>query len=245
MRIVALLSLLLTVAAPTAAFAAPTASSSTPAAAATPTAPDPDATYYPAAARAAGVEGKAVIHCGRTSRLKLTGCTLVSETPAGQGFGAAALAMAADSVENPKVDTTEAALTQPADIPVTFSLHPPGIDPDLTAMAHVRTSPSVVSAPTHEQIRNAYPVRALSDSVEGVALLRCVVSVAGGLEQCRVLAERPNGYGFGLAALDLAADFKLKPQLDDGVAVTSLPLPISVPFALDDPNAPLQLQTVP
>src|ERR1022692_4290605 len=57
--------------------------------------PDAMLAFYPAAARAAGLEGAAVIHCVRNEHLALKGCALVSETPAGHGFGAAALAMAA------------------------------------------------------------------------------------------------------------------------------------------------------
>src|SRR5947209_581694 len=60
--------------------------------------------FYPPAARAAGIEGQATIRCTRNAHMAMQACTLVSETPAGQGFGAAALAMAARSPDNPKLD---------------------------------------------------------------------------------------------------------------------------------------------
>ncbi len=201
--------------------------------------------YYPAAARAAGVEGQAVIRCARTRHLKLKDCTLVSEDPAGQGFGAAALAMAAADPENPKVDTGDAALLQPSDITVAFSLHPPGVSPDIADMAHMMTSPVILTFPTREQVKNAYPVRALSNNIEGVAALDCLVTIQGALSHCHIFGERPGGYGFGAAALDLAGDFKLKPRLVDGEPQADAPVRIPVPFTLTDPDAPLELQSAP
>jgi TonB family protein len=241
------LTLLILGGAPALAAAAPPAA--TPPAAPQPAAagpapqpPDPDAVFYPAAARAAGVEGRAVIHCARTNHLQLKDCALVSETPAGQGFGAAALAMAAANQPNPLVDTAEPALVAPADITVSFRLRPPGIDPDLSVAAHVVTRPAILAVPTFEQVKSAYPVRALSDSVEGVAVIECRVTKAGALTACRPLGERPDGYGFGAAALDLAADFKLQPGQVDGVPIDGAAVRLPVQFTLEDPSAPLRLQ---
>ncbi len=49
---------------------------------------------YPAAARAAGVSGRATIRCTVQPAGTLTGCEVVSEAPAGAGFGQATLAIA-------------------------------------------------------------------------------------------------------------------------------------------------------
>ena len=49
--------------------------------------------YYPETAFEAGIEGAATINCRISNRLLLEDCSLVDETPKGQGFGAAALRM--------------------------------------------------------------------------------------------------------------------------------------------------------
>jgi TonB family protein len=213
-------------------------------------APQPDdtfLTFYPPAARAAGVEGEATIKCARTEHLAMTGCTLVSETPAGQGFGAAALAMAAQSKDNPKLSLREVATMAPQETTLRFSLHPPGIAPDITRMAHVLSNPSIVTKPTTAQIQAAYPARALDDQVQGGAIIDCVVNETGALQECRVAAESPDGYGFGQAAVDLAGDFVMKPGQLDGDPVGGRPVRISVAFTspTGDPAAPLTLGVKP
>ncbi|MBW3560540.1 MAG: energy transducer TonB, partial [Proteobacteria bacterium] len=49
---------------------------------------------YPAAARAAGLSGRATIQCSVTAAGGLSGCVVASEAPEGAGFGAATLAIA-------------------------------------------------------------------------------------------------------------------------------------------------------
>lgn len=204
---------------------------------------DPVLAYYPPAARAAGVQGQAVIRCKRDQHLALTGCVLVSEDPAGQGFGAAALAMAARSQPNPRL------LLKDADMPaedatVRFQLVPPYISPDLTRMAHVVKNAEIVAKPSAAQIQAAYPTRALDNQIEGGAIIECVVTPAGKLAECHVFRETPLGYGFGQAALDLAVDFAMKPRLVDG-APTSGPIRIAVSFVPGDPTAPLSIGAQP
>jgi TonB family protein len=206
-----------------------------------PAAPDPSMAFYPAAARAAGVEGQVIIHCGRNAHLKLQGCTLVSEIPVGQGFGAAALAMAAANAPNPKVNTDDPYVTKPSDIQIHFSLHPPTVDPDLSQVAHMVSPAKLLSQPTRDQITAAYPARALADKVEGAAELICMVGADGLLSDCKVERERPSDYGFGAAALDLVKDYKVQPRALDGQPIRS-EVAFGVPFTLIDPDAPLTLQ---
>jgi hypothetical protein len=201
--------------------------------------------FYPPAARAAGIEGEAVIRCSRNEHLRLLRCSLISETPAGQGFGAAALAMAAQSQDNPKINQPELLSAASVDQAVKFTLHPPDIDPDITRMAHSMTGPTLITEPTRAQIQAAYPVRALSDQVRGGAAMVCTVTETGHLQDCHVAAELPSGYGFGQAAVDLAGDFLLKPALLDGEPVGGRQVRVAVAFTTDDPDAPLTLQTAP
>jgi TonB family protein len=209
------------------------------------TAPDPVLAFYPAGARAAGVEGQATLRCARNEHLALVNCALVSETPAGQGFGAAALAMAAQSKDNPKVDLPALKTEASADTVIKFQLHPPDITPDITLMAHTISAPKIVAKPTPAQIQAAYPVRALSDQVEGGAIIACTVTERGDLNACHVGREEPAGYGFGQAAVDLAPDFKMSPARIDGDPVGGAPVNIAVGFTAADPSAPLSLETKP
>jgi TonB family protein len=202
---------------------------------------DPSLAFYPPAAKAAGVEGQAVVRCQRNLHVALTGCVLVSETPAGQGFGAAALAMAARSPENPKLTEPSEVAAPPQEMTVRFSLHPPAIDPDLTGMAHMVDQPKIVGQPTAAQILAAYPTRALANQVSGAAAMDCLVSAQGTLNDCRIVAELPTGYGFGQATLDVAKNFVMKPRLFDGDPVGGAVVRLAVRFAPTDPSAPLTL----
>jgi TonB family protein len=207
---------------------------------------DPTASYYPLAALRSGVDGAAVIRCARNAHLAVRDCTLVSETPAGQGFGAAALAMAAKSADNPKVDDAQAAARPPADIEVRFSAHAaPAVQPDLTSIAHLFGKPTIIAQPTDAQVQAAYPARALSDQIRGGAAIDCIVTITGALSSCHVSGEAPVGYGFGQAALDLAADYKLRPRTLDGEPVGGAQVRITVGFAPNDPSAPLTLGVKP
>lgn len=205
---------------------------------------DPALVFYPSAARTAGVEGQAVIRCGHDEHLAVRGCTLISETPAGQGFGAAALAMAAQAPDNPKVSLPQMLAQPPDDITITFKLRPPRIDPDITIMGHTMVRPTIVTQPTTAQIQAAYPVRALSDQVEGAAAIDCLVMDDGKLARCQLAAEAPAGYGFGQATLDLASDFVMKPRLVDGEPSPGV-VRVSVKFSPSDATAPLSLDTKP
>ena len=231
------------VVASTPALAAQTAPQPAPAPKAAPASTQPDAVlvFYPAAARAAGVEGAAVIRCLHDEHMGVKNCALVSEAPAGQGFGAAALAMAAKAPGNPKLDFADEPSKPAQDIQVNFTLHPPEITPDITTMPHVVGKPAIVSAPSNAQIQAAYPERALSNQIEGKAAIDCQVTADGKLAACRIAGELPAGYGFGQATLDLAGDFVMKARTIDGDPVSGATVRVGVAFNSTDPTAPLSL----
>jgi len=208
--------------------------------------PDPAAAaavlaFYPPAARAAGVEGQATISCTHNPHLALRACTLVSETPPGQGFGKAALAMAAESPDNPKLNLPDETAKSPEQLTIAFYQHPPSISPDVTRMGHTLSKPAIITKPTNAQIQAAYPERALANQIEGGAAIDCIVDQDGKLERCQVAGEFPSGFGFGQAALDIAGDFTMKPRLLDGDPVSGAPVRVGVRFSSSDPSAPLSL----
>jgi protein TonB len=67
-------------------------------------------------------------------------------------------------------------------------------------------------------LQRYYPRRALELGVEGYVMLDCTVAVTGNLG-CSVVSETPTNWGFGDAALRIAADHRMAPAMRDGVAV--------------------------
>jgi len=192
--------------------------------------PDPALAFYPPAARAVGIEGQATIRCARDAQMKLTGCVLVSETPAGHGFGAAALALAAASPGNPKLDLPNSARLRPLDLTIAFTAHPLAIAPNLTHVPHVITNPDILQAPSPAEVEPYYPARAARNGVSGRVVLNCAVSAAGALVNCSVASESPPDEAFGAAAMHIATLFKMKPLLLDGNPVAGGRITIPINF---------------
>jgi TonB family protein len=85
---------------------------------------------YPVRAAREGLGGKAKIHCFVASDGKLTDCSVVNEDPVGEGFGAAALALAPQfQMTRPPND-----FKAPAEItiPIVFAMPKPAT-PDMAA----------------------------------------------------------------------------------------------------------------
>jgi hypothetical protein len=222
--------------------APPPAAKAAPAAAPAPQrTPEAVLVFYPAAARAAGVEGSAVLKCAHDEHLAVKGCVLVSETPAGQGFGAAALAMAAQASDNPKLNFADEPTRPAQEVEVRFTLHPPEIAPDITSMAHTIGQPAIITPPSTAQIQAAYPARALDNQIEGDAAMDCLITADGKLAGCRIASENPTGFGFGQAALDLGADYVMRPRYIDGEPSGGAQVRLGVRFRPSDPTAPLTL----
>ena len=117
------------------------------------------------------------------------------------------------------------------------------VDPGPTIVS----APVVLARPSSDDAGRAYPKRAQREQVNGRAFLKCRVSEAGRLADCKVTWEGPADYGFGAAALSLAARFAMRPQLVDGVArddgVVNIPFnfsafPGSAPAPLPPPEPP-------
>jgi protein TonB len=78
----------------------------------------------PAPAVQQEVAGRATIRCNITAQSTVTNCVLVDETPTGQGFGEAALAMASRFRMKPKTPDGRSAEGGTITIPVAFESPP-------------------------------------------------------------------------------------------------------------------------
>ncbi len=187
------------------------------------TTPDLILTYYPPAALAAGVEGEATLACPRLRHGAPVDCTVVGERPGNQGFGAAALSLAAHATRN--LNMSELTETPYNQLDFFFRLNPPSISPDLLAKPHF--APRWERLPTADILSRLYPAEARRKRIGGNAVLRCKVITNGYLVDCAATAT-PPGLGFEDAALKLVPYLKVRNQTDDGApsigATITLPL---------------------
>lgn len=189
--------------------------------------PDPAAfrANYPDEAVTQQVEGQATIECLVRLDTTLT-CTAINEAPLGWGFGAAAIEIAKTfrvrparrngrDIEGGRVRRTihfhqpltddASADNMPEDVRQALALTPP---PEL---------PVWDDAPTHAQMREAYPAEALRTLTEGRVTFSCTVREDRRLN-CQAILERPNGNGFGEAAASVIERFRVSTNSADFIA---------------------------
>ena len=161
----------------------------------------------------------------------LEDCQVISETPANQGFGAAALLLTPEFLFKPAT-----VMGQPVPERVYFPVNfawtsgstPGGVGGDtFTLVAH----PTWVAAPTFADIGAAYPRSA--GGAAGYAAFRCQVDATGSLEQCELLREEPPVRGFAGAGRSLIAKFRM--QVDPDLLAHGRRLQVNLPIRLIDP----------
>ena len=166
--------------------------------------------YYPPAALAAGVGGHAWLSCTWRQSLPKD-CQVLQESPAGQGFGAAALKIAADSKPDPRAKLSEGQTYQAS---VGFAAKPPVIWPNTIQPLRVITMPNWLVMPTPQELAAFFPRGARAQTAR--VTLTCTVSLDTTVRDCRVKEETPAGQGFGEAALKASKLFRISPRTVDG-----------------------------
>jgi len=102
----------------------------------------------------------------------------------------------------------------------------------LVAAPAAITNPDWKRIPSADEMSDHYPERARNVWLEGGATIVCRISVKGRLNNCEVVAEDPEGFGFGAAALGLSGLFEMTPQMKDGQPVESGSVRIPIRFRL-------------
>ena len=156
---------------------------------------------YPNAARVALIHGRAKLYCLVTAEGQSYGCHVLSEYPAGYGFGKAALRLAPFFKMKAVTESAESNDSSMV-VPIVFNID--GVARDgypFTGIELWRATPS------RNDIEAAFPVDARTMHASGLVELACAVSADGRLESCDIAREVPEGLGFGKAAITLAPKF--------------------------------------
>lgn len=188
---------------------------------------------FPAQAMKQGRSGKAVISCTVSTEGLLRDCTVVSETPAGAGFGAAARVLSSSFLMKPATrdgKPIEAKIT----IPINFTNL---ADPQENENGHtgsriagndiagrgagydtsntVRVFPVMAwaQAPTVAEIQAALDKKAGDRFADGKIVLQCkVAKKTGALGACTVMNSSPGMTDFAPVARSLTSKFRADPQ---------------------------------
>jgi len=196
-------------------------------------------TVWPREALKKGYGGRAVIACQVSLQGALRECSVESESPAGAGFGSAAIALTPQFVMKPATRDGRPVVGA-VRIPVIFPtpeistgtlLRGVGV---YTSMAGVNLSDVLWStAPTYAEVAAAYPEKAREKQIGGRATLSCSFKVGGRLGSCDTVAEEPKGRGFASAGRSLAKSFVGPSTLADGRSTVGMETQIPFTFAVE------------
>jgi protein TonB len=86
--------------------------------------------------------------------------------------------------------------------------------------------------PQGDDIARLFPAAAVKAGASGQAVVQCGVLADGHLDHCQVIAEQPEGMGFGEASVEMAVLFKMKPTMADGSSVDGAQVLIPLSWSL-------------
>ena len=212
------------------------------------------ASVWPADAYTERIPGHVVLRCNVDRYGLAEACQVAYESPAGKGFGAAALQLRPTLKVKPAVGPDgpiDAVMNigiefDPPDPQYNFATSAampgqsedanPGLD--MVGNPAQRRSISMLNNPvwartvSYDDLMRAYPAKA--GGGEGYAVAHCQVDSHGRLSGCQIIREDPEKRGFGQAALALASQFLVAPQW--AVAPHHADLWVDIPFRFPAPG---------
>jgi TonB family protein len=175
--------------------------------------------------------GRATIDCIVALTGNLYGCVVLAESPPGQGFGLAAIALTPQFLMRP---ATRGGVPVPVEIDIPINFDANGMGPGDASMGRTALPPAALSwiaAPSLQDMAAAYPARARAASLRGFASLQCIVFKDGRLGKCDLMREEPRDQGFATAAKTLVRQFQVDPALLKELSVQRAS--VSLPFTFD------------
>ncbi len=190
---------------------------------------------WPVNALRRNIGGKADLHCIVNIHGLLEHCNVVSETPLGLGFGAAALLLTPNFLMTPGT-RNGVPFPSAVNIPIHFDAQGRDVRRDLPESPIYDEMVGVThaiwqAAPTFDEVGRAYPKAA--GGLSGHVVLRCKVAKTGALGDCITLTEEPRGKGFERAARTLLPGFRMR--MDAPILESRRPVYVSLPIRLIDP----------
>lgn len=161
------------------------------------------ARYYPAEALDKSVSGRVTVVCKVMATGRLEGCSAVSESPVGMGFGEAVVNLAMREFRM-KPERPDGPAITGATVRIPVVMLAPTYD-----NRSIITEAVWDAAPTFEDMAAAWPA-SMADLPVGTAVLRCRTISTGELRNCTIAGQTPIGAPFGEAARTLMGKFRLK-----------------------------------
>lgn len=181
--------------------------------------------YYPDAAVDKSVSGTVTLTCQVSQYGRLKACAVDSESPAGMGFGEAALALA-DKEFRMKPGRIDGKIVDGESVTIPLEFQSPTF-----SGRYVITEGVWAEAPTFEDLAAAWP-EGMGDLAVGTAVLRCHVMPGGGgrLNACTIAGQLPKGSPFGEAARSLVGKFRLKVTPEEAKKYSASDIAVSFRF---------------
>jgi TonB family protein len=174
---------------------------------------------FPAGPATKGIGGKVEISCVVSVTGALRSCQVVSETPAGLGFGAAALVMSSQFLMKPAM-RNGAPVEASVRVPINFQSSSGSNErPDAGDIVRTFANTPWEAAPTIAQTLAAYPPAARDANLSGRVAMDCVLGKQGVLRGCEIMEELPVWKGFGASAKKLLPYFRGPTQVSGASTV--------------------------
>lgn len=192
--------------------------------------PDELMRVWPTQAWAHAKGGQAVVNCLVSLQGALFDCAVLRETPPGEHFGDAALALTPQFLMRPAQLKGHPVIAT-VNVPINFYMAPGSAPPVLPrGDAMVVAAMSWLQAPSYAAVVAAYPPKARAAHLGGRATLDCQFDKQGKIGHCSTLAEEPKHEGFADAARTLAEQFRSVTQTPDGRGVSGAHIQLPVVF---------------